>query len=78
MKFKYIAVHVYENDSDNFDIWHRRTKVKVMVRLWNFSPFTAIQTVRSHNATLVQATKLILSMYAYLVKVNKFYKYRHA
>ena len=29
----------------------------------NFSPFAAVQTFRSHNSTLVQARKLILSMY---------------
>ena len=41
-----------------------------------FSPFTAIQTFSSHNLTLVQARKLILSMY--VVIIYKFYKYCHA
>ena len=42
------------------------------------SPFTAIQTVRSHNSTLVQARKLILSMYVYLILIYRFYKNPHA
>ena len=57
---KYIVV--YENNSDKFDIGHCRTKVVVM----------AIQTVRSHNSTLVQARKLILSVYVYLIIIYKF------
>ena len=44
MKFKCIVV--YENNSAKFDIGHCQIKVKV--------PFTAIQTVRSYNLTLVQ------------------------
>ena len=46
-----------------------------------FAPFTAIQTVRFHNSTLVlvQEMKLIiLSMYVYLITIYKVYKYRHA
>ena len=43
-----------------------------------FSPFTAIQTVRSHYLTLVQARKLILSVYVYLRIIYKFYKYCHS
>ena len=74
MKFKYITVN--KNNSDKFDIGHCRTKVKVTARL--FSPFTAIQTFRSHNPSLVQARKLILSVYVYQVIIYKFYKYRHA
>ena len=58
MKSEYIVV--YENISDKFDIGHCRTKVKFTARLLNFFPFTAIQSVRSHNSTLVQARKLIL------------------
>ena len=53
MKLEYIVV--YENISDKFDIGHSQTKVKVIVGLQNFSPFTTIQTVRSHDSTLVQA-----------------------
>ena len=53
-------------------------KVMVTAQLSNFSPFTAIHTVRSHNSTLVQARKLILSVYVYLIIIYKFYKYRHA
>ena len=70
MKFEHIVV--YENISEKFDIGHCRTKVKVTVRLRNFSPFTAIQTVRSQNSTLVQARKLILSMYDHLILEYKF------
>ena len=73
---KYIVV--YENKSDKFNIGHRRTKVKVMVRLGKFSPFKAIQTVTSHNSTLVQARKLILSINVLVVIINKVYKYTHA
>ena len=42
MKFRYFVV--YENNSDKFEIGHCPTKVKVMARFLNFSPFTAIQT----------------------------------
>ena len=52
-------------------------KVKVMAQRGNFSPFTAIQNVRSHNSTLLQARKLILSVYVCLIIIYKFYKYRH-
>ena len=76
MKFKYIVV--YENSSDKFDIEHHRIKVKVTVGLQMFSPFTTIQTVRSYNSTLVQARKLILSMYDHLIAIYKIYEYRHA
>ena len=51
MKFEHIVV--YENISDKFEIGHDRIKVKVTARLPNFSPFTTIQTIRSHNSTLV-------------------------
>ena len=51
MKFKCIVV--YENNSVKFDIEHCQIKVKV--------PFTAIQTVRSYNLTLVQERKVICS-----------------
>ena len=76
MKLEYIVV--YENISDKFDIEHCRTKVKVTARLRNFSPCTTIQTVRSHNSTLVHAGKLILSMYVHLILIYKIYEYRHA
>ena len=67
MKLDYIVK--YENTcfSDKFDIGHCRTKVKVTARLdqgqghsatSKFFSFTAIQTVRSHNSTLVQAGSL--------------------
>ena len=67
---------VYENISDKFDIGHCQTKVKVTAPLRNCSPFTSIQTVTSHNSTLVQARKLMLSMYP--VCSYKIYQYRHA
>ena len=38
-----------------------------------FSPFATIQTVRSPN--LVQARKMILSVYVYLIIIYKFHKY---
>ena len=74
MKLEYIVV--YENNSDEFDIEHHRIKVKV--GLPKFSPFTTIQTVRSYNSTLVQARKLILSMYVHPILIYKIYEYRHA
>ena len=46
MKFEYNVV--YENSLDKFDVGLNR---------WDFSPFTAIQTVSSKNSTLVQARK---------------------
>ena len=58
---------------DSFDIEHCQIKVKVTVGLQNFSPFTTIQSVRSHNAPLVQARKLILSMYDHLILIYKIY-----
>ena len=58
MKFKYIEVRVYKNTSNKFDIGYCQTKVKVIVRLLNYSPFTAIQSVRFHNSTLVPGTSL--------------------
>ena len=69
---------VYKNISDKFDVGHCRTKVRVTVPLRNFSLFTAIQTVRSHNSTLVEARKLILSKYVHLILTYKIYEYRHA
>ena len=53
MKFKYIVV--YENSSDKFDIGHCQGHGTTL-------KFTAIQTVRSHNETLAQARKLVISM----------------
>ena len=72
MKSDYIVV--YENSSDKFDIELRRIKVKVTVGVQRFSPFTTIQTVRSYNSTLVQAGKLILSMYVHLILIYKIYE----
>ena len=66
-KMEYIVV--YENRSDEIDIEHRQIKVKVTVGLQKFFPFTIIQTVRSYNSTLVQARKLILSMYVHLILI---------
>ena len=73
MKLEYILV--YENSLDKFDIEHHRIKVKVTVGLQKFSPFTAIQTFRSYNSTLIQARKLILSRYVHLIVIYKIYKY---
>ena len=79
MKLEYNVV--YENSSDELDIEYHRIKFKVTVSLQKFSPFTmfiTIQTVRSYNSTLVQATKLILSMYVHLIVIYKLYEYCHA
>ena len=76
MKLEHIVV--YENSSDEFDIEHHRIKVKVTVGLQKRSPFTTIQTIRSYNSIFVQARKLILSMYVYLIVIYKIYKYCHA
>ena len=73
-KLEYIA---YENSSDEFDIEHPRIKVKVTVGLQKFSPFTTIQILRSYNSTLVQAWKLIASMYDHLIVIYKIYEDRH-
>ena len=76
MKLEHFVVS--ENILYKFDIGHCRTKVKVMARLKNFSPFTSIQTIRSHNSTLVQARKLILGVFVYRIIINKCYKYHYA
>ena len=75
MKLEYIVV--YDNISDKFDIGHCQTKVKVTARLRNFSQFTTIKTVRFHNLTLIQAGRLIFSMYVHLILIYKIYEYRH-
>ena len=65
-KFEHILV--YENNSDKFDIGQCTIRVKVTVGLHVFSPFTAVlQIVRSYNLTLVQAMKLVLSIYVHLI-----------
>ena len=51
IKFEHVE---YENIPDKFDIGHCRTKVKVTVQLRNFSPFTAIQTIRSPITTFIK------------------------
>ena len=56
--------------SDEFDIELRQIKVKVSVGLQKFRPFTTVQTVRSYNSTLVQARKLLLSMYVHLILIQ--------
>ena len=73
MKLDYIVV--YENISDKFDIGHCQTKVKVKVK---FTPSTAIQTVESFISALVQAGRLILSMYVHLILTYIIYEYCHA
>ena len=61
MKLEYTVA--YEKSSDEFDIELHRIRVKVTEGVQKFSTFTTIQTVRSYNSTLVQARKLIFSMY---------------
>ena len=73
MKLDYIVV--YENSSDEFDIEHHRIKVKITVGLQKFSPFTTIQT--AGPVTLVQARKLIFSLYIHLIVIYNIYEYRH-
>ena len=75
MKLEYNLV--YENSSDEFNIEHCRIKVKVTVSFQKFSLFATIQTVRSYNSTLVQDSKLILSVYVHLILIYKIYEYRH-
>ena len=75
MELKYIVV--YENSPDEFDIEHHQIKVKVTVGLQNVLIYT-MQTVRSYYLTLVQARKLILSMYVQLIVIYKIYEYRQA
>ena len=76
MKSEYIVI--YENSSDEFDIELHRIKVKVTVGVQKFSPFTKIQTVRSYSSSLVQARKLILSIYLHLILIYKINECRHA
>ena len=69
MKLEYNVV--YENSSDEFNIKHCQIKVKVTVGLQIFSEFTAIQTVRFYNLSLVQSMKLILGMYVHMIITSK-------
>ena len=64
---------VYENSSDEFDIGHCPIKVKVMAWLWNFSPFTTIQTIKAHISALAQVRKLWLSMSVNHILIYKIY-----
>ena len=66
LKLEYTVV--YENISDKSDNGHCQIKVKVTVGL--FSPFTTIQTIRSYYSSLVEARKLILSMYVHLIIIH--------
>ena len=75
MKSKYTVA--YENSSDEFDIEYREIKVKVTAGLQKFLSFTTIQIVRSYNSTLLQTSKLILSMYVHLILIYKIYEYPH-
>ena len=45
---------VYENSSEEFDLWHGPIKVKISVK---FSPFTTIQTLNSCILALVHVRK---------------------
>ena len=44
---------------------------------FKISPFTAIQSVRSYHSTIVQARKLILSMYVHLIIIFQIHDYRN-
>ena len=77
MKFEYIVA--YENSLDQFN--NNRTlsdQGQGHCRPLKVSPFTTIQTFRSHNLALVQARKLILITYVHLIILYKIYKYCHA
>ena len=76
MKLEYIVV--YENSSEKFEIEQPSDQGQGHCRPLEISPFTTIQTVRSYNLTLLQARKLILSMYVLLIEVYRIYEYRHA
>ena len=69
---------LYESSSDKFDIELCRIKGKITVGVQMLSPFTTIQTVRSYNSTLLQATKLILSLYVHMILIYKVYENSHA
>ena len=45
---------------------------------WDFFPFTTIQTIRSYNSTLVEASKLILNMYVHPITIHNTDECRHA
>ena len=55
LKFEYIVA--FENYLDEFDIGHCPIKVKDMAWLWNFFPFTTIQTVKSYISASAQGRK---------------------
>ena len=76
MKLEYIVVY-YKNISDKFDNGYCQIKIKVTVGLKIF-PFSTIKTIRSYNLTLVQARKLILSVYIHLIIIQNIYEYRQA
>ena len=76
MKLEYFVV--YENSLDEFDIELHGIKIKLTVGLQKFFPITTIQNVRSYNSTLVQAGKLILSMFVHMIVIYKIYEYHHA
>ena len=69
MKLEYIVV--YENSLDKFNIDQGQGRCRPS----KVSQFTTIQTVKFYNSTLVQARKLILSMYVYLILMYKIYEY---
>ena len=60
------CIVVYKNSSDKFDIGHCQIQTKITVTTGLFL-FSTTQTVRSYNSTLVQARKLILGIYDYLI-----------
>ena len=71
LKLEHIVV--YENSSDEFNIGHCPIKVKVTAWLWNFSPFTTIQTVKAHISALAHVRKLWLSMSVNHIIIYKIY-----
>ena len=69
MKYKFIVL--YKN-------WALSDQGQGHGATLKYFPFAAIQSFRSHNSNLVQARKLILSVYVYLIIIYKFDKYCHA
>ena len=75
MKFKYFVVN--ENNSDKFD-WALSDQDQGHGMTLKFFAIYCNANFRSHNSTLAQARKLILSMSVYLIIIYNFFKYRHA
>ena len=76
MKLEYTVV--YKHGLDEFDIEHHRNQGEGHCRPSTVFPHYTIQNVRSYNSTLVQARKLILSIYVHLILIHKIYEFHQA